>query len=317
MSTLTPGVAIFSSYTAYSDDYIQSYSLPGDVLVADENGYLVKINPPTNVSNRIGLTDYAVHTIESGESLSLIAARYGIGVETIIWENNLSSNGLLRVGQKLLIPPVDGVSYKVKSGDTLKKLAEKYKISTEAIIAQNNLQAETIAKGQNLFLPGARPLIDTSLIAVNYRTPAVSRNVRAGSYADLKASDAAPTTGKIFIYPTRGKLTQGFRAGHYALDIGDRSKPAIWAAGNGTVVKASSGTWGGGYGNHVIIDHGNGIQTLYAHMDHIDVVVGQTVNQGDVIGQMGNTGRVYGATGIHLHFEVRDHGVKKNPAYYY
>jgi len=114
-----------------------------------------------------------------------------------------------------------------------------------------------------------------------------------------------------------GSITNGYKAGHYAIDIADRSKPAVWAAGGGTVVKASSGTWGGGYGNHVIIDHGNGVKTLYAHLDSLNVYDGQAVSQGDVIGIMGNTGRVYGATGIHLHWEVIDNGVKKNPTLYY
>jgi murein DD-endopeptidase MepM/ murein hydrolase activator NlpD len=78
-------------------------------------------------------------------------------------------------------------------------------------------------------------------------------------------------------------------------------------------VKASSGTYAGGYGNHVIIDHGNGYKTLYAHMDYLTVSQGQYVSQGEAIGRMGATGRVYGRTGIHLHFEVHQNGVKLNP----
>jgi murein DD-endopeptidase MepM/ murein hydrolase activator NlpD len=133
----------------------------------------------------------------------------------------------------------------------------------------------------------------------------------------LAGSTDAPTVGKVFIRPTRGIITQGYKRGHYALDIADASKPPVWAAGSGTVIKASSGTWGGGYGNHVIIDHGNGMQTLYAHLDYLDVSNGDYVSQGAVIGRMGRTGRVYGRTGIHLHFEVRKNGVKQNPAAYY
>lgn len=299
----------------YSNDYIDSYYLPGDILVADEEGYLVKINPQTEDGTRIGMTDYAVHTVASGESLSVIAEQYKIGVNTIMWENGMANGNSLRIGQKLLIPPVNGVSYKAKSGDTLEKIAKTYKVTAEAIVAQNGLKDSVIVKGQNLFLPGAEPIRPVVAANANYRAVTASRGAR--SYDDLSDSDTAPAIGKIFIFPTSGKITQKYRAGHYALDIADRSRPAVWAAAAGTVVKASSGTYGGGYGNHIIIDHGDGVKTLYAHLDSLNAEVGDTISQGDVIGIMGNTGRVYGATGIHLHFEVIINGVKKNPVNYY
>lgn len=307
-----------SAYLAYETDYIASYSIPGDLLVADEDGYLLKVNPQTNESNRIGLTDYAVHAVESGESLSVISERYGVKVETIMWENGISNANTLRVGQSIMVPPVDGVSYKVASGDTLDKIAKKYSISTDAIIAQNNIEENVIAKGQALFLPGAEPIQAAPIVVKNSRNPAISRDSgRSTAAVNASPSTSSPLVGKIFIYPTNGKITNGYKAGHYALDIADRSKPAIWAAGGGTVIKASSGTWGGGYGNHIIIDHGDGVKTLYAHMDSLNVSDGQWVNQGDVVGIMGNTGRVYGATGIHLHWEVIIDGVKVYPGDYY
>ncbi|MFH1284925.1 MAG: M23 family metallopeptidase [Candidatus Peregrinibacteria bacterium] len=314
VSSFTPGGSFVAASMTYSTDYISSYALPGDVLVSDEDGYLVKVNPQTNVSNRIGMTDYAVHTIESGETLSLIAQRYGIGVETVMWENNIGNANSIRTGQKLLIPPVDGISYTVSSGDTLDKIAKKYNISADSIIAQNGLDSDSVYKGQNLFLPGTKPLFPVNIASSDTRAYSATRSV---NYANVSSSTAAPTIGKIFIFPTKGKITQGYHAGHYAIDIADRSKPPVWAASGGTVSKASTGTWGGGYGNHVIIDHGNGLQTLYAHLDSVNVAVGQYVNQGDVIGIMGNTGRVYGVTGIHLHWEVIQDGVKQYPGNYY
>ena len=164
------------------------------------------------------------------------------------------------------------------------------------------------------YMPGAKPLNSSITVAGDYRTSSVTRSV---SYASVSSSSATPIVGRVFIFPTTGKITQGYRAGHYAIDISDTSKPPIWAAGSGNVTKASSGTWGGGYGNHVVIDHGNGLQTLYAHFDSLNVYEGQWVNQGDVIGIMGNTGRVYGRTGIHLHWEVIQDGVKQYPPDYY
>ncbi len=317
-SSFTTGGTFSSVEMAYSMDYLSSYYLSGDVLVSDDSGYLVKMNPPTDESNRIGLTDYAIHTVEDGETMSAISKQYGVKVETIMWENRVVNSNTLRVGQKLLVPPVDGIGYKVASGDNVEKIAKKYKISTEAIIAQNGLDTESLYNGQDLFLPGAEPIASPNLVVGNgvARNPAVGR---AGYRSSVNAvpSSATPNIGRMFIFPTLGSITQGFKAGHYALDIGDRSMPPIWAAASGTVVKASSGTWGGGYGTHVIIDHGNGVKTLYGHMDSLSVSEGTWVNQGDVIGVMGNTGRVYGATGIHLHWEVIINGVKVSPAGYY
>ena len=315
VTSLTPDGSFTAASMTYSYEYISEYSLPGDILVSDEDGYLVKINPQTGDSNRIGMTDFAVHTIESGESLSVIAARYGVSVDTVMWENSITNANTIRSGQKLFVPPVDGISYSVSSGDNLGSIADKYEIPTESIIAQNNLESETIAKGQSLFLPGAEPLYAPPLIATDSRDGTVTRDNR--SYVNASASTDSPAIGKIFIYPSIGNITNGYKAGHYALDIANTSRPPIWAAAAGTVTKASSGTWGGGYGNHVIIDHGNGVQSLYAHFDTLNVYEGQYVGQGDVIGIMGNTGRVYGVTGIHLHWEVIVNGVKQNPGNYY
>lgn len=117
------------------------------------------------------------------------------------------------------------------------------------------------------------------------------------------------------MWPTSGMISQYYRAGHYAIDISNREKPMVVASKAGTVTTAANG-WNGGYGNYVIIDHGDGMQTLYAHCDYLTVEVGDTVDAGDVIGRMGNTGRVYGATGIHVHYEVRVNGTKQNPLAY-
>ncbi len=320
ITSFTPGGTFMSTAKGYSDDYMNNYLVDGDILVTDEEGYLVKTNPLTSDSNRVGLTDFAVHTVESGETLSTIAKQYGVSMDTIQWENNIRNSNSIRAGQKLSIPPVNGVSYKVQSGDTIAKVAKKYSISAESILAQNNLKEEaSLVKGASIFLPNAKPIVsEITLIAQNgSRNVTYSKESRAVDYSNIPANTTTPSGGKVFIYPTRGGITNGYKAGHYAIDIADRSKPPIWAPAGGNVIKVSTGTWGGGYGNHIIIDHGNGLQSLYAHLDSVNVVNGQWVNQGDVIGIMGNTGRVYGVTGIHLHWEVIDNGVKRNPTLYY
>lgn len=122
----------------------------------------------------------------------------------------------------------------------------------------------------------------------------------------------APATEGDWGKVTDGMITNGYKAGHYALDIADRSKPPIWATRDGVVITAKYG-WNGGYGNYIIIDHGDGFQTLYAHNEELYVAEGESVTKGQVISKMGNTGRVYGATGIHVHYECVSDGVKINP----
>lgn len=306
------------SYAQYGDDYLMQISQEG-TLIADQNGYFTKANPQT-VQTQRSSKDIAQYTVDSGDNLSSIAKRFSIKSETLMWENGLTMASVLKIGQKLNIPPSDGISHRVASGQSVEKIAALYKVDAQKIVAMNNLQSGTITQGQVIFVPDAKPLPSSQpvsparTIARSSGRDAPARNVDRTSLSD---SSATPTAGKFMIFPTIGALTQGFRSGHYAYDIGNRSKPPIWAAAGGTVVKSTMGSWGGGYGNHVIIDHGNGIKTLYAHMDYTTVKVGDYVSQGEVVGRMGNTGRVRGATGIHLHFEVIDRGVKKAPNKFY
>lgn len=119
------------------------------------------------------------------------------------------------------------------------------------------------------------------------------------------------------IMPTEGNITQAYHSGHYGIDIANRAKPDVLAAASGTVRYISEGSWDGGYGSNIWIDHGNGYLTHYTHLDSINVELNQIVNRGDVIGVMGNTGRVYGSSGVHLHFELVIDGMKVNPADYF
>lgn len=289
-------------------------------LISDD-GYIFKANPQTEFADRSTMTGKLIHEVEAGDTISTIAAEYGIKTNTVLWENGISANSTLKIGQKLIIPPVDGISHTVAKGEDVKKIATLYGVQSDDIIRQNQLgENAVIGIGQELFIPGAKPLpvrVDPARIESSSRIgTAGSTKIVAGSVIGAN-SDAVPVGGKFMIKPTNGAVTQNFHSGHYAYDIADRSKPPIWAAADGTVIKASSGTWGGGYGNHIIIDHGNGVQTLYAHMEYLSVNVGDHVSQGQVIGKMGNTGNVRGITGIHLHFEVIVNGKKQVPSNYY
>ncbi|MBI5411736.1 M23 family metallopeptidase [Candidatus Peregrinibacteria bacterium] len=282
-------------------DYITTSQMTDD-------GFMLKPSIASVASDRSHFGNILVYTVESGDTLSNIASRFRLKKETIMWENDLYNEHLLRAGTRIRILPVDGISYKVGKGDTLAKIAKKYKVGKETLIKQNQLADETLIADAMLIIPGAQKEIPRYIASRGYISPAAPDSGKGYSYQGPSSTS--------MIWPTQGKITQGYTRKHFALDIANRSAGPIFAAASGTVVKATNG-WNGGYGNMVIIDHGKGMQTLYAHMKKFYVNVGQTISQGDTIGWMGNTGRVYGVTGIHLHFEVRVNGIKYNPLNYF
>jgi murein DD-endopeptidase MepM/ murein hydrolase activator NlpD len=203
---------------------------------------------------------------------------------------------LLRVGQELFILPVDGVYHQVGGDDTIDGIASTYKVEPQAIINYelNELDPENpiIQPGQWLVVPGGTK-------------PYVPRTVTA--YSGDVPEGAAQGSG-IFGWPTSGTITQGYWGAHPGLDIGGWLGAPIAAADSGHVVAAG---WDDtGYGYFVVIDHGNGFQTLYAHLQAYYVDTGVDVGKGEVIAEMGSTGN---STGPHLHFEIRQGTVQRNP----
>lgn len=277
--------------------------------LTDEEGFLIKNVPLEGVAvydqNRLENVD---HEVQQGETLSVIAYRYGLNVSSIRYANPDLRGDFLKVGQDITIPPANGLYVNVKSGDTLAKLVDRYDGDEEDTAAFNELNLDgALVAGAEVFIVGGSPPQPV------YTAPIASVST-GGAIVGPAPNTSAPTNPGGWIRPTNGRITQGYHGGHLAYDIADVSKPPIWAVADGVVVKASSGTWGGGYGNHIIIDHGNGYQTLYAHAEVLYVGVGETVSQGQVIAKMGRTGRVYGRTGIHLHFEISYNGIKQSPS---
>lgn len=337
ITSFAPSQILETGFTADYFDADTDYVEPGDeltepVFIMNDEGFILKPSPVSEDTNRIGLTDSVQHTVVSGDTLSSIAALYGVSVRTLLWENNISEESVLRVGRVLTIPAVDGVTHIAADNETLSGIAQKYKVEMELIKEHNNLEGDTIAKGQRLFIPGGkkieppRPARPVIAARSGYRSTD-RRTVNTFENKVVMASDNEPDEGKKLIYPTTGNLTQGFRGGHLGYDIANPAKPDVWASAEGTVVKASGGCHpreihvdrgcGGGYGNYVVIDHGDGLQTLYAHLETVYVSEGEQVARGQAIGKMGSSGRTYGRTGIHVHFEVFDNGVKRNPGRYF
>jgi murein DD-endopeptidase MepM/ murein hydrolase activator NlpD len=306
-----------------------------DVLMAEE-GFFGKSSIPTvGDIDPTEMTDVITYEVSTGDSLSLIALRFGIRVSTILANNTIPNQNSLKTGMELKILPVDGILYEVKSGDTLSGVSKKFDIDQEKIKKQNDLGEDaTLIAGEEIIIPGGKKVYEsssTSIVAANptaaYNPPSRTQTspIKAPpttTRAPSRPAVQAPASGNVWPVRGRGLLTQRFHVGHYGIDIADRSKPDILAMRAGTVIRASGGCrsrqtgCNSGYGNVIVIDHGGGLQTLYAHNTQFYVRKGDYVQAGQAIAKMGNTGTVYGVTGIHIHFEVRKNGKKVNPLAY-
>lgn len=239
------------------------------------------------------------YEVQGGDTLSSIAEKFGISQDTIAWENILPKKAVLKPGQTLRILPVTGISYKVQKGETIYSIAKKTSAEPQAIVdfpfnTFVNDETFALAVGQVLIVPDGTP---------SEEAPAPSAFAR-------RTPDAGTVTASgDFVWPASGRISQGFSWYHKGVDIANKDAPDVLAADSGEVILAG---WPDnvGYGNRVIINHGNGYTTLYAHLSQVYVVEGQRVRRGDAIGRMGSTGR---STGTHLHIEIRRDGVAVNP----
>ena len=240
-----------------------------------------------------------LYEVKEGDTVSSITQKFDISEDTVRWQNDLGPKDTIKSGEPLEILPITGISHKVKKGDTIYSIAKKYDIDAQPIVnfpfnTFTNDETFELAIGQTIFVPdGVMPKAVQTSPRIRQITPDAGTVVASGN----------------FVWPAGGRITQRFVWYHKGIDIANKAAPGVLAADAGTVVAAG---WpnGWGYGNRVLIDHGNGYQTLYAHLSSIYVVPGQRVNRGNVIGKMGTTGR---SSGIHLHFEVTSNGGYINP----
>ncbi len=263
----------------------------GSVLV--ESGALVPQDGPAGVGGEFFLPqngEISVYVVREGDSLSQIAEMFGVSANTILWANDIKKANLIKPGDSLVILPVSGVRHTVKKGDTVASIAKAYAGDVADIIAYNGLSSvEDIAVGESIVVPGGR-----LAAPAKKKAPAPSRG-GAGVGGGV-------ATGGYFTNPVPGSArTQGVH-GYNGIDLGAGVGTSVRAAAAGEVLVSRASGWNGGYGNYIVIKHGNGTQTLYAHLSATYAVAGQSVARGEEIGAVGATGQ---ATGPHLHFEVR------------
>ena len=288
-------LALLQSYGAVVNQaagIVQRQALPQTVRQTDD---------------RRGIITY---TVQPGDTIEGIAARFGILPTTIVWSNKDIEDqpDLLSVGQILTVLPVDGIFYTVQSDDSIDGIAKKFKAKADDIRKSplNNLgSGGNLLIGSRIVVPDGVKPFEAQVVDNNQRSTA------SGQVVSVRPGQAPVAARGRFIWPTRGFISQGYWAFHRALDIANGTGVPIAAADNGVV--ESAGWSNVGYGYLIVINHGNGFKTYYAHNSQFFVGAGQAVKQGQTISAMGSTGQ---STGPHLHFEIRLNGVLMNPLIY-
>jgi len=256
------------------------------------------------------------YTVEKGDSIFAIANKFKLKPETILWANYSTLNDdadALSVGSVLTIPPVDGIYYKWLKNDALDAVAAKYKVKATDIVSwpgnKLDLTNPDIKPDSYVMIPGGWRESHQWLVPTIWRP-------KAGASRGITAQCTLPENGAngsgSFVWPSVNHYLSGndYSGTHLGIDIAAADGSPLYAADSGLVVY--SGSIGGGYGLMIMIDHGNGYTTLYAHNSSLLAKCGQSVSKGQVIGYTGSTGN---STGPHLHFEVRLNGGFINPHY--
>ncbi len=309
--------------TPISTDSIGAVDLP--VFPTPESAYSKGIPRLASIDTTIPkrpTVDVTTYEVKAGDNLFLIADKYGLRPETILWGNYevLRDNPqFLSPGQELNILPTDGVYYQWAEGDNLESIANSFKVEVEAILEypgnrllpdMTNPTTPEIAAGTWLIIPGGkRPLKDWGPPAITRANPAAAAYYGEGYCGQIY--EGAIGIGS-FIWPTVATYLSGYDYNppiHNGIDIAGAEGNAIFATDSGVVVFAGWSQYGFGY--LIVLDHGNGWQSAYAHLSAVGVTCGQSVAQGTVIGALGTTGN---SSGPHLHFELRNDAYGKvNP----
>ena len=257
-----------------------------------------------------------VYVVQSGDTLTGIASHFGLDMMTIWWANKLSAKDQLHVGERLLIPPVDGVLYTAQEGDTVVSVAARFHADPQAIMQYDALTSEELTLGQQIMIPDGVGAAIAATAPVKHAT--ASRPLTRVSGGATGGSGCASCPFVPLAWPVPGGyISQGYHYGHWAIDIAAPWGSRIVAAAAGTVTFAGWKNNGGGY--QVWISHGHDYYTTYNHMSSTAVYVGEHVGRGQFIGRVGMTGD---ATGPHCHFEVWigpiwDGGQRVNPLNYF
>lgn len=330
-----------SNFTTFEKEYnfVKEEKVEEDKKEGEKEKEKEKPVPPPPPKRAEEIT----YKIKKKDTIPAIAKRYGVKQDTILINNKDALNNKLKIGDAITFPSIDGLYYKLEKNDTLAKIAKKYGISVVDIVDYNNINPKKLKAGSTIFLKGVTLQkykdVEGRLIAAqqakedkkknkNKEKPEKPPKGAKGSAPpppptpqdDDDGGRSAAYSGAGFAYPVRyAGVSSPFGNRfhpvlkryilHTGVDLVAKYVP-LRAAKSGVVTFAGNMS---GYGKIIIIRHDNGYETRYAHLSVISTNVGEHVNQGDLIGKTGNSGRT---TGAHLHFEIRQNGVPKNPMKY-
>ena len=328
-----------SNFTTFEKEYnfVKEEKVEEDKKEGEKEKEKEKPAPPPPPKRAEQIT----YKVKKKDTIPAIAKKYGVKQDTILMNNKSALNNKMKVGDTITFPSIDGLYYKLEKNDTLAKIAKKYGISVVDIVDYNNINPKKLKAGTTIFLKGVTLQkykdVEGRLIAAqqakedkkknkNKDTPEKPPKEAKGAppppppQDDDDGGKAAAYSGAGFAYPVRyAGVSSPFGNRyhpvlrryilHTGVDLVAKYVP-LRAAKAGVVTFAGNMS---GYGKIIIIRHDNGYETRYAHLSVISTNVGEHVNQGDLIGKTGNSGRT---TGAHLHFEIRQNGVPKNPMKY-
>ena len=332
-----------SNFTTFEKEYnfVKEEKVEEDKKEGEKEKEKEKPAPPPPPKRAEQIT----YKVKKKDTIPAIAKRYGVKQDTILMNNKDALNNKMKVGDTITFPSIDGLYYKLEKNDTLAKIAKQYGISVVDIVDYNNINPKKLKAGSTISLKGVTLQkykdVEGRLIAAQQAKEDKKKNKEKEKEKPEKppkgAKGSAPPpppppqddddggrsaaySGAGFAYPVRyAGVSSPFGNRyhpvlkryilHTGVDLVAKYVP-LRAAKSGVVTFAGNMS---GYGKIIIIRHDNGYETRYAHLSVISTNVGEHVNQGDLIGKTGNSGRT---TGAHLHFEIRQNGVPKNPMKY-
>lgn len=286
----------------------------GDIAIVDETA-LESQNDSLGENIVFPQSDQiSVYVVRKGDTLSQIAKMYGVSTNTILWANDLK-DGIITEGDTLTILPISGIKHIVKQGETIQGIVKQHGGDLKEVLQFNDISIDTrLNVGDEIIIPDgdavATPTKSNSSQSSGSTSgsgpTSKSKKVIIGPSTASRFSNL-PDHGDYYMRPiVGGRKTQGIH-GYNGVDLASVIGTPVMASAEGTVIVSKNSGWNGGYGNYVVIQHPNGTQTLYAHLNKSIVFVGLRAAKGQVIGYLGNTGN---STGPHLHFEIR--GAKNN-----
>ena len=334
-----------SNFTTFEKEYnfVKEEKVEEDKKEGEKEKEKEKPAPPPTPKRAEEIT----YKVKKKDTIPAIAKRYGVKQDTILINNKDALNNKLKIGDAITFPSIDGLYYKLEKNDTLAKIAKKYGISVVDIVDYNNINPKKLKAGSTIFLKGVTLQkykdVEGRLIAAQQAKEDKKKNKNKEKEKEKEKPEKPPKetkgsppppppednddggrsaaySGAGFAYPVRyAGVSSPFGNRyhpvlkryilHTGVDLVAKYVP-LRAAKAGVVTFAGNMS---GYGKIIIIRHDNGYETRYAHLSVISTNVGEHVNQGDLIGKTGNSGRT---TGAHLHFEIRQNGVPKNPMKY-